>query len=616
MPDAGIVASWRVGSPQPWPHRSPSRRFQRRPPHGSTKSTPDWSAKIRGPITVVVTGNPFRYAWSVTVNQTVVSAPGIDKALVASGNATALPVPTVGPQTVGGTPPPSPPPGQFVINVLANPAGAPDAPGQCADQNRFDRLERCIRELAAQIEHTVKDDVLASWGSVCTAQLEFLALQARSDVVIESLHFGTPVDRVHARQVLSSLLGGKPDDEPSSPSCAAANRVNPTSPPPARRYRYATVASANAAINRIRPFPKDAIGSEQTALNSLQGSLKAYDAGKINIEAATDADQHFLECANPLIKQSNPKAAITAKPPLGEDGRKAAFETFKAAVNNNAAVIKKCEDPVARETQIAENPGLNGAHRFAVADAELKGLATQLTAYAPTASYPMAIGNAISQLTMLQGLVLANVGVSRFFVEIPEECNGLYGNTRTTTITVQRYATEHNSVVIDCPPRVFTSGGFAFGWQAQRFYTPAPINSALPQAPPGSPTPPPATIQQLTTFDARPVPVVLLNVRFTPAEGPIDNDFYLSVGVSLGSVGGTTTANTALSGLTIPLDFLAGVSYSLSRQLLVTGGMMLGPETSIAPGYNIGDPIPLNGTIPTVTRTRAKPFLAITYAPH
>ena len=517
------------------------------------------------------------------------------------------------------SPPASPPPGQFIIKVLANPAGAADAPGQCDDQSRFDRLERCINDLAAQIEHTVKNDVLASWESVCSAQLEFLALQARSDSVLENLHFGTPVDRVHARDVISKLLGGKPDDEPANPSCAAADRLH-MAPGAAnqRRYRYATVASANAAINRIRPFPKDALANEQTALTGLQGALKTYTAAKVDQDVAALTDQQWEACANKVIAKNSGTPIDDKLPlPLNEADRKKAKKSFDDVLRG-AKAKDPCGDPQQRAALLAANPVYNGARRFNLADSEVKGLAAQLAAYAPAAPYTTAVASAIDQLTMLQGLVLANVGVSRFFVEIPEECNGLYGNTRTTTITVQRFANEKNSVVIECPPRVFTTTGFAFGGQAQRFYTPAPTNTALPQAPPGAPPPPAATIQAQNTYDARPVPVVMLNVRFTPAEGPIDNDFYLSFGVSLAQVGGnaTTSAPSIIPGLTIPLDFLAGVSYSLSRQILVTGGVMFGPEQSLAPGFNVGDPIGTSGTISTVTRNRAKPFLAITYGPH
>lgn len=545
---------------------------------------------IRGPITVVVVGNPFRYAWSVTVNNSVVTAPGPDKALLLQTPTGSTPAPAASAPPAPASPQPTAQPGQIVVSLVPNPSGASTASGTCDSLTTFGGLEKCVRDLAAQVDFTTKHDVVTAYQTVCTAQLEYIALQRRADDVIDELHYASAADRVSARAELANLLGGKPGDQPATPSCGGPGRFDAPRPG-LQRYRYATVASATAAIQRIVPYPADALQHEQSALDELKGALKAYDPSRVQSDLKIDASKiqtkNILNCEN----TAHPKQKkLTALP-----------DKLTPKCNPLLDAGKDIKDKI--DTEITKTTAPAKQHLDTVTG-ELTTIGATLATYAPTAPWPTLLTGSVKQLQSLQSTVLANVGVSRFYVEIPEECNGLYGNGRTTTITVQRYANEANSVVVDCPSRVFSTAGFAFGFQPQRTFTAAGTNQAFPQAPPGSPTPPPATIQEGSVSDVRPVPVVLLNVRFQPAEGPIDNDFYLSFGVSVNSGPQTTT-----------LDYLAGLSYSLSRQLLVTGGMQLGPENSLL-GAKIGDPIPLGTSPQTVTRNRLRPFIAITYGPH
>jgi hypothetical protein len=346
----------------------------------------------------------------------------------------------------------------------------------------------------------------------------------------------------------------------------------------------------------------------------LQGALKAYTSQRIDTEANADAnalvlDKAETQCENELALQK-PKQNAQAQ------GKKPAIPAAMRYVHAPSKLDPSCDPSFKPESAVikkfvaaaqkSELPArLNGTQRLALAQSELSGINTALSTYIPTATWPTALQAAVKQLQALQATVLSNVSVSRFFVEIPEDCNGLYGAARTTTITVQRYDNEKNSVVVTCASRVFTTGGFAFGFIPQRTYTAVAANPAVPQAPPGSPTPPPAMIEEGAVSDIRPIPVVLLNVRFAPGEGPIDNDFYLSFGVSVNSGPQTTT-----------LDYLAGLSYSISRQMVITGGIQLGPENTLLPGVATGQGIAVNTQPQTITRMRLGPFVAITYGPH
>jgi hypothetical protein len=306
------------------------------------------------------------------------------------------------------------------------------------------------------------------------------------------------------------------------------------------QYAGATVTSVNAAISRMVSFPSQEVSDESGQLQTLQGSVQSYTADRV----VTD-----LQLAGPRAK-----------------------DTAQIKLDSATFALNK-----------------------------LQG---DLQQYTANGSYTAAYAAAIQQMLNLRSTVLSNVSYSRFYATVPENCTNLFGGGRSTLVTITRYDNVANSVTVNCPTRVFGSVGYAFSGLPQHTFTAVASNNTLPQAPAGSPTPPPATIQETSFSDVRPMPVVLLNVRFNPEE-PGDNGIYASFGVSVNS---SPQSNT--------IDYFAGVSYSLARSLILTGGVTLAPTTALAPGYNIGDPIASNGMPPTVTRLKSAVFLAISYGAH
>lgn len=509
---------------------------------------------LTGPTTVIVLGNPFRYPWMLSVNQQPVNAPGVPPQLgpsitppagttPASGN----PAPNGSPQPLVNAPastqnvaaPATTTNGAIVVPILRSPGASAVAAATCPIDT-FPRLEHCILALQNRVRQTIKTSIPTAYRSVCSAQIEYLALQARADDVIkalQSLKLATDDGAATAKNKIDTLInppnsmGANPAACPQDDTSvqAVAQRSDPTAV-------GATVASVNAAISRMQSFPSGEVTDESGQLLTLQGGVQSRTA---------DALAKDLGISVPAAKQRLDNAA-----------------------------------------------------------ANLNALQSDLQPFTANGSYTTAYAAALQQMLNLRATVLSNVSYSRFYAAVAENCTNLFGAGRSTLVTITRYDNVANSVTVNCPTRVFGSVGYAFSGLQQHTFTAVAANGALPQAPSGSPSPPAATIQETTYSDVRPMPVVLLNVRFNPEE-PGDNGIYASFGVSVNS---SPQSNT--------IDYFGGVSYSLARSLIVTGGVTLAPTTALAPGYNKGDPIAANGTPPTVTRLKSAVFIAISYGAH
>jgi hypothetical protein len=414
-----------------------------------------------------------------------------------------------------------------------------------------------------------------AWDSVCSAQIEFQALQLRANEALERIRESLRHSQVpNASAEVRQIIGGNPHDKAAEIAahslCEAIHTATDwneareaTLGEISRRAAVATVSSVSDAIVDIETYPASEISSEGQLAAGLQGALATYTPQRIDEETSAD-----------IAEQEKAAHAKIAHPPPApsRDATASIKETSTSRLNH-------AKDALAAIIALLEPYGSTGGY---------------YTLYSASAAL----------MANIKATALANVSENRFFVVIPEDCSGLYGASRTTTITVNRSPNVANSVTVTCSAREFPSIGYAFSALPQRQYSAVPANSNLPQPPSGSPTPAPATVQQTSYSDIRPMPIVLLNVRFA-AEEPGDNGYYGSSGVSVNSSPASTT-----------LDYLGGISYSLGRSLIATAGVELGPTTILAPGYNIGDPIAANGSPPTVTRLRSAIFLAITYGSH
>ncbi len=60
-------------------------------------------------------------------------------------------------------------------------------------------------------------------------------------------------------------------------------------------------------------------------------------------------------------------------------------------------------------------------------------------------------------------------------------------------------------------------------------------------------------------------------------------------------------------------DYLAGVSFSLSKTMFVSMGAQFGKTVTAAPGYEEGKLIPQNTKIQTITKFAPQMYFAITF---
>ncbi len=562
---------------------------------------------LRGPVTVVVVANPFRFPWVATVNHQILSGPAVP-----AGNQLfqqpLVPPPTVAPTSEptvtvgGGVPAATPSPTGVAVTLLPSPGGVAHASTTCGG-SRFDDLERCISDLETQVTYTKRYDIQLAYEAVCAAQLEFLALQARTDRVLADSYFWNEETRKFAERHLLRLIsdgGGA-----AQASCSATDT--------GRRAMYglhsdvATVNSARAAIDRIKGFPTDAVNDENTLAGNLTKSVTGETDPEIDEQAREDANA--LAAAKSKCKKPDPALAQKATTLATKASKPGSKQTqLKSQAANAKQVAAKAD--AAYEACLAAVPSYserrpNGHNRKQQALARLAAITDSLKPYTGSdASYPKLYNTAVTQMLYVRAVLLNNVGLSRFFVRVNERCEGLYGAQAKTTITVQRTETEQNSVVIDCPSRAFTSFGFAFETIPQPAYSSVPSNSALPPGPPGGATPAANTVQVTSKSDLRTVPVVMFNVLLTKGEHG-DSGWFGSFGIGL-----QQAANTGIT----TTDYFAGFSYSITRSLVATLGFALGQQQETLPGFEENAPLG-SGSPPTRIRTRVVPFLSVTYGP-
>jgi hypothetical protein len=230
--------------------------------------------RLRGPVTVIVVANPFRFPWVVTVNGETWSAPS-------SSIGTALPAPSFPPPAasmaappsgITGTSPSTLPAGLLELRTIATPNVAGSRKSTC--HAVLDDIERCITVLETDVATTNKVDIVNAYESVCVAQLEFAALQARTDQILAGSAFDTEDHRrTSGARLLAFLKETRAD--PAQPSCSGTDS--------ARRAVFglrstiATVASARAAIDRIRGFPTAAILDESQRIEDLIVAIARSD---------------------------------------------------------------------------------------------------------------------------------------------------------------------------------------------------------------------------------------------------------------------------------------------------------------------------------------------------
>ncbi len=182
---------------------------------------------LRGPVTVVVVANPFRFPWVATVNHQTLSGPAapagnqlFQQPLVAPPTVTPTNEPTI---TVGGVPAATPSPAGVAVTLLPSPGGVTHAPTTCSGSH-FDDLERCISDLETQVTYTKRYDIQLAYEAVCAAQLEFLALQARTDRILADSYFWNEETRKLAERHLLRLISGGGGTEQASCSATDGGR--------------------------------------------------------------------------------------------------------------------------------------------------------------------------------------------------------------------------------------------------------------------------------------------------------------------------------------------------------------------------------------------------------
>ena len=209
----------------------------------------------------------------------------------------------------------------------------------------------------------------------------------------------------------------------------------------------------------------------------------------------------------------------------------------------------------------------------------------------------------------LRTLVAARVGtvsVDRFGYRDNVPCGQLAGGTREKIFTVTLYPGAASRVRVVCQARMFISGGVAFSGLAQPTFaavpdkplpTPVPVTGAT--AAPALPAS--ATIRATTSTSIRPTAIILNNVLLGNPNA--EDGFYASFG--LGVLQSSTGELTA--------DYLAGLSWSLSKTMLFSVGAQFGKMTQLAPGYENGTVIQPGQTPQTITRFTPKLFIGFTF---
>jgi hypothetical protein len=538
--------------------------------------------------------------------------------------------------TIGGVPiaASSPGVGQIAMSMLPNPTQAAPTNIYTCQFARFDAVVKCLQTIEGQFNDTLHGSIQSGWESICTAQIDYLALQRQADEMLSRDSLGTVQDRLSADKDFERLIGPNLASQPDEQLCSPRGSMIAIRGTESGPSTMVSVATTSATISRVKPYPISALANEAQELSDVLAALKAFTASRIDAETKADESSVLAECSLASLANPNqPLSALQAAVKADKAKSDAALKSAQSATPTNAPqLITKLVSALQKYSQDnnelaalttalnnanadlcqnltadynTNNVGTGGQAKLNKANADAAALQARLATYGASSAYAGAYATAVSQLQTLQAVVLSNVNVGRFYVTVPEDCTDLFGGSRSTTITVQRSPGQQNSIIVDCPSRVFTSEGFAFSFIPQGTYAAVASNSAIPQAPSGSPTPPPATVEQTAYSDVRPIPVVLLNVRFSAPE-PNDNGLYMSFGISLNS-----------SSISTQLDYLAGLSYSLSRSLIFTAGASISPQNVLLPGYQVGQPIAAGGgSPPTTTHTRIAPFLAITYGAH
>ncbi|MDB5071743.1 MAG: hypothetical protein JWM87_2854 [Candidatus Eremiobacteraeota bacterium] len=242
---------------------------------------------------------------------------------------------------------------------------------------------------------------------------------------------------------------------------------------------------------------------------------------------------------------------------------------------------------------------LNKLHQQAI------DVAQALQVYA--ADSPEAQRYAKSQASLVG--VIKNVqaaSLDRFAFKDEEPCKGLSGSRRDKIYNVKLFEGATSTVHLVCEPRMVLSGGVAFTGLSQPTYEAVPDAPATAPPPPAtgtaSPTPAPAAhIRATTQSYLRPTAVIMNNVRLSPPG--TEQAFYAAFG--LGVLQKDTGELTA--------DYLAGVSFSLSKTIFISVGAQFGKTVTAAPGYEEGALVPANTKIQTLTKFAPQLYVAITF---
>lgn len=201
----------------------------------------------------------------------------------------------------------------------------------------------------------------------------------------------------------------------------------------------------------------------------------------------------------------------------------------------------------------------------------------------------------------------------RFGFSDRNDCKGLNSGGREKLYVVALGDGRVSQVRVVCQARMFLSAGFAFSGLAQPTYGvingPAPnvVTTAPPVAPGATAVPAPSaapspTILTATTNNSlRATVTVLNNIRISNPDA--DNGLYASFGLGI--------SNTST---TPDVDYMAGLSWSISRTFLITVGAQYGKQIDLPSPYFPGEILPAGSNPPpTVTSYKTKLFLGFTF---
>ena len=347
--------------------------------------------------------------------------------------------------------------------------------------------------------------------------------------------------------------------------------------------------------NSVNDWP----AADYLEAQALADALLSYATEQLNKDVkarddAKDADQKFhAELSADLAYQD----ILTAKTQEGKltDKETAHLKYLAARVSELKGLI----DVKGKQKVVDIDSALKD---------ELVAVQDKIKPLAPGGSLELRYTKSLGYLRKYTQLYASRATLDRFGYLGREDCRGLAGGAREKIYKVTA-GNGQAQVRVVCNPRMFLSGGLAFSGLAQPIYriVPAPNSNATPTpVTTGTPIPVPSPgqfIRATTTTSVRTTGVILNNIQLG---GPQDTDsgFYVSAGLGV-----TIDSSTGqLSG-----DYLAGISYSFSKTLVITLGTQLGPKTVLISGYEEGTQVGSGTQVQTATKIAPSIFLGFTF---